>query len=390
MSRDAFRSLREREFADLGSGVFFDAASFGILPRRTVEAVAKLSAARTRAGGFIEEVLGEALERARTAAARLVGAGADEIVLAPNTSYGVNLASALVAAGEPGTVVVSEGEFPANVLPWLPLEEEGFRVERVPTDDLGRPDEERLRERLDRNDVRAFALSAVQFATGHRADVEGFGALCRERDVLFCVDAIQLLGAAPLDVEAARVDVLASGGQKWLCSPWGSGFAYVRRELQKRFEPPMVSWLSVDGATDFGRPLEYHLDFVPDGRKFELGTLGIQDYAGLARSVEMFLEVGVERVREHLLEVQRPLVEWIDAAPHAMAVSPLDPGRRAGIVSFRVPSPEGTAAVLRDAGFHISVREGAVRISPHLYNTVEEMEALVETLDGERAMQEGW
>lgn len=377
----SLESLRNDEFPDTGSGTYLDAAGFGLLPRSTVEVVSTLADARSRAGGIEEEDLGAALRRARRAAASLIGADTGEITLAPNTSYGVNLAVRLAAVGAPGTVVLSDGEFPANVLPWMSLESEGFRVVRVPADPLGRPDEERLLERLGDDDVRVFALSAVQFGSGHRADLETFGARCRERGILFCVDAIQALGAVPFDVRAARVDVLASGGQKWLCSPWGSGFAYVRRELRDRFDPPMVSWLSMEGATDLEAPAGYRYAFVPDGRKFELATLGIQDHAGMARSIEMLLSADPARIHRHVLRVLRPLERWVANADGAVQVTPSDPERRAGIYSFRVPALRRIAAALDDAGFHVAIRDGTIRVAPHLYNTQGEVERLVEVLD---------
>ncbi|MGD8320561.1 MAG: aminotransferase class V-fold PLP-dependent enzyme, partial [Gemmatimonadota bacterium] len=126
--------VRAREYPALGPGIFFNAASWGLLPRSAAEEVAGLTLRRNRAGGFDEDEFGLVQRRCRTAAARLIDASAEEIALAPNTSYGVNLAASLVGAGTPGTVLVSEGEFPANVLPWMALEARGFRVELVPVD----------------------------------------------------------------------------------------------------------------------------------------------------------------------------------------------------------------------------------------------------------------
>lgn len=380
MGAEPVADLRRSEYPDAGRGIYLNAASVGLLPRRTVEAVGRLTEARTRPGGFTKDDLGDALDRARTAAAGLVGASPEDISLAPNTSYGVNLAARLLAEREPGTVVVADGEFPANVFPWMALEEEGFRVERVPADALGRPDEARILERLEGDDVRAFALSSVQFSTGYRADLAPFGEVCRRRDVLFAVDAIQSLGVVPLDVEEAGIDVLASGGQKWLCSPWGSGFAYVAPRHRERFDPPLVSWLGMEGATDFDRLLEYRYRFAPDGRKYELATLGVQDYLGMAHSIEMFLEVGVPTVRRHLQRVQEPVWRWLRASEEAVAVTPDDPRKRAGIVSFRVPDRTRVVQALTGAGVECAVRDGAIRFSAHLYNTVEEMERVVEVL----------
>ncbi len=253
-------------------------------------------------------------------------------------------------------------------------------MERVPADELGRPREEALRRALDGKDVRAFALSVVQFSNGYLADVHAFGRLCRSRDILYCLDGIQALGAVPLDVGDLHVDVLASGGQKWLCSPWGSGFAYIRPDLHERFDPPMVSWLAKADAEDFSDLLRYRRAFLPDGRKFELGTLGIQDYVGMARAVGLLLEVGVERIHRHVQEVLEPLARWVAGSRHASSVTPLESERRGGIFTFRLPESEDVHRKLGEAGFTLALREGALRVSPHVYNTVEEMIGLVERL----------
>jgi selenocysteine lyase/cysteine desulfurase len=376
----ALEAVRAREYPGL-EGIFFNAASWGLLPRRTIAAVGELTARRNRWEGFDEAELGAIAARARTAAARLIGATAAEIALSPNTSFGVNLAAACVAQGAPGTVIVSAGEFPANVIPWLPLQARGFRVEIVPTGPDALPDEERLMRVLERGDVRALALSFVQFATGYRADLDALGHRCRDRGILFTIDAIQGLGAAPLDVRSSGIDVLACGGQKWLCSPWGSGFTFVDRRLRERFDPPMVSWLAMQGAADFSSLAGYTWAPLDDARRFELATLGLQDYLGMAVSIELILEIGPERIHEHLMGVHAPLLEWADARRDVVMVTPRDPGRRAGIISFRTPAPERTAAALSRARVVCAVREGAVRFAPHFYNTADEMRAVVEILE---------
>lgn len=373
--------VRAREYPGL-DGIFFNAASWGLMPRSSIAAVGELTRRRNRPRDFEEEEIARILGRARNAAARLIGAAADEVALSPNTSFGVNLAAACAAAGPPGTVLVSAGEFPANVIPWLPLEKRGFRVEIVPTVPPGVPDEDALAAALEREDVRALALSQVQFVSGYRADLDLLGARCRERGVLFAVDAIQGLGADPLDVKRARIDVLACGGQKWLCAPWGSGFAFVDGRLLERFDPPVMSWLAVEGATDFSSRTGYRSRPLADARRFELATLGLQDHLGLAVSIELLLEVGPARIRDHLRAVQAPLLEWIDSRRELTPVTPTHPERRAGIVSFRAPDGEALARALERAGIVCAVREGAIRFAPHFYNTVDEMRRAIDVMEG--------
>lgn len=378
---DVVGRVHRREYPDPPQGIFLNAASWGLVPRSAAEAAADLTLRRNRERGFEEEELGAIQRRCRGAVASLLNVDPGEIALAPNTSFGVNLAAALVGRGEVGRVLVSQGEFPANVLPWKALEARGFALEIVPTGVDGLPDEREIMRRLEGPDVRALAVSAVQYATGYYADLPALGDACRQRGILFCVDAIQALGAAPIDARAIHADVLAAGGQKWLCAPWGSGFAYVRRELQERFDPPMVSWLALEGATRFGEAARYDLTWLPDARKFELATLGLQDYLGLARSVEIFLEMGVAQVRRHIQDLHEPVLAWLDAHPEVKLVTPRDPERRAGILSFAPRSVESVAAGLRARGVVCGVRNGAIRLAPHFYNTRAEMEEVASILE---------
>ena len=355
-----------------------------MIPLSAADEVADLTLRRNRAHGFQEAELGGIQRRCRAAVATLLRVEASDVALVPNTSYGVNLAAWLVRAGPPGRIVVSAGEFPANVLPWKALVDDGFDVHVVDADPDGNPREDALLAALDAPSVRALAVSAVQFVTGYRVDLGALGAACRARDVLFCVDAIQAAGAVPFHPEAVHADVVACGGQKWLCGPWGSGFAWMRPALRAAFDPPMVSWLATADGADFDDMLHYRMEWRGDARKFELATNGIQDYLGLARSVEVLSEVGVEAVEAHLRAILRPLWAWIDRRPDVHAVTPRDPARQAGIVAVRSPGVERFLRALQDAGVVASVREGALRFAPHFYTTGQEMDRVVSVLDGVR------
>jgi selenocysteine lyase/cysteine desulfurase len=279
--------------------------------------------------------------------------------------------------------VVSDGEFPANVYPWLALERaRGVRTRVVPCRD-GLPDEGALLAALDEPGVRLLAVSWVQFATGHRAALARLGRACRERGVWFVVDAIQGVGAAPLDVRACDVDVLACGGQKWLLSPWGTGFAWVRRELATQLEPPAAGWISVRGAEDFGRLTDYDLAWRDDARRFEVGTLPHQDYVAFNESVALLLELGVDAVAEHVARLVGRVVEWALANPRlARLVTPADAAARAGIVALAPADFAAAADRLQRAGVVFSPREGMVRLAPHCFNTADEVDVALRALEG--------
>ncbi len=373
-------ALRAREFPAMRETTYLNAASVTPVPERTRAAVEAMTLRRSRIHEWEDADFGDTLQRARAAAARLVGADPDEIALGGNTSFGINLAAQCLPVRPGSVVVASDREFPANVYPWMGPASRA-RLEIVPTDPLGRPDEDRLLERLDRGDVAVFALSAVQFATGWRADLPKLGRFCRERGIFFVVDAIQSLGQIPLDVREAEVDVLATGGHKWLCAPFGTGFAYVRRELLPRMEPQVVGWASMQASADLSHLLDYRWGFVEEARKFEVATLPFHDLAGFAASLELLLEVGVERVRAHLAEILEPLAAWAAERPGTEVVSDLHPERRSGIFCFRPPSPERAFAALTDAGVTCVLREGAIRLSPHLYNDAADVERVIDVLE---------
>lgn len=373
-------ALRGREFPAVAESAYLNAASVTPLPERARAAAEAFTRKRTRIHELQDADFPEVAHRVRSAAARLVGAEPEEIALGGNTSFGVNLAAQCLPVAPGSTVVVSDREFPANVYPWMG---EGCpaRLEVLPTDARGLPDEDRILERLDRGDVSILAVSAVQFASGFRADLPRLGRACRERGVFFVVDAIQALGHLPLDVREAEVDVLATGGHKWLCGPFGTGFAYVRRELLSRMEPRVVGWTAMRASQDLSRLLDYRFDFVEEARKFEVGTLPFAELAGLAASVELLVEVGPERIEAHVRGLLDPLLAWLAEHPEVEVLSDTRPERRSGIFCFRPPEAEAVFARLREAGVVCALREGAVRLSPHLYNDAGDVARVIEVLE---------
>ncbi|MBT8337574.1 MAG: aminotransferase class V-fold PLP-dependent enzyme [Gemmatimonadetes bacterium] len=379
MTDSAIADFRRREYPEFDA-VFLNSASYGLLPRSTTDAVTSLTRRRNRPLGVPDAEPGAALRRARRAAGRLLDVPSREIALVPNTTFGIQLAANLVGAGPPGRIVVSAGEFPANVLPWLALESRGFTVDVVALRE-DRPDEDAMVARLSSGDVRAVSISAVQYASGVRADLARMGAACRRAGALFVVDAIQALGTVPLAPRELGIDVLATGGQKWLLAPWGSGFAWVAPHRWEHLPPPVVSWLAVEGGTSYTTRNGYALDYLGDARRFEPATLGVQDYLGLAVSLETLLELGLERIRAHHLAVQRPLVEWAEGREGVRLVTPVEEARRGGIVALDTRDPEGALRALENAGVRAAVRDGFLRFAPHVYVSVDEMERTVEVLD---------
>jgi len=240
-------------------------------------------------------------------------------------------------------------------------------------------DTELLARELEDERVAALTVSWVGFVTGARVDLAALGAMCRDRGVYFIVDAIQGLGPLTVDMRSTHVDIFACGAQKWLLSPWGSGFVYVRRDLVQQLEPHDVSWMDVKDSDDFTRLTDYDLTWREDARRFEFITLPFQDFAGMNASIELFHELGPSVVEQYVAGLADRIVSWA-ADRDVELVTPRDQRRRGGIVSVKPANARAVSDRLRAAGVSHSFREGAIRLSPHIYNTTAEIDAALELI----------
>ena len=280
---------------------------------------------------------------------------------------------------EPGDIVlVSDGEFPANVFPWRQLSDKGVRTELVPLTAEGWPDETRIKERMQDRTVRALTISHVQFHNGFTADLDSLSEVARGSGTWLVVDAIQALGHLPFDVRKTPVDILACGAQKWLLSPGGSGFVYVRRELVPELVSPFAGWSAFEGTTNFTTLCDYSGALRNDARRFELITLPFQDLLGMNHALDLLDELGVARIARHLEVIGGPVLEWADRRG-VRVMSPRG-ARSSGMVCLSAADLPGGLEALQAAGVATSVREGLLRLAPHCYNTIEEMSRVADLL----------
>ena len=354
---------------------FLDHAAVSPLPRRVRQAMARYVDHRGVTFGFKEEYESIA-PRLRAAIARLIGATPEEIAFVQNTSLGLNIAAQSLPLKPGDNVIFCDMEFPSNVYPWMLLERQrGVEARCIPHDGGGLTLEALEKHADDR--TRVVAVSSVEFLTGFRTDLEEMGAWCRERGIYFVVDGIQSVGAVPLDVRACYIDFLSCGGPKWLMGPIGIGFIYCRRELLEKITPPMAGCISVVGWEDWR---DYDLTFLPSAARFELGGYNLVGMAGLLAAVELLLEVGVEAIHAHTLHLTDLLAADLQRRGYRV-VSNREPARRSAILSFAVPGdPHEAHARLQAAGVAVSLRERYIRVSPHGYNTEEEVARVGEVL----------
>lgn len=309
----------------------------------------------------------------RSATAKMINAEPGEIAIVKNTSEGI----ATVALGfdwKPGDRVVAfREEFPANYYIWKKLEEwKGVRVQWLSCfDPLDRIAEAARGARL-------LALSFVQYLSGYRADLEAVGRICRDERVFFFVDAIQGLGAFPLDVRRMNIQALAADGHKWLLGPEGNGVLYIQQDWQDRIEPVEFGWTTVAGYADYA---SRDMALRKDAGRYECGTLNTIGCFGLRAGVELLLEVGVENVARQV----QFLTDRLAAGALAKGYETLcerTPATAAGIVSIRKAGIDSRMVwkQLREKGITAAPRQGYVRLSPHFYLSPSEIDRVIEEL----------
>ncbi len=361
-----------REFA------YLNHAGVAPISTRVEAALQRYSNEATRRGAFhYGDVYDAEIERVRRRAAQLVGADPEAIAFVKNTTEGLGI----VAAGldwQPGDHTVSFGlEYPSNVYPWWWLRDRGVETVLLPGRN-GRLPLEAVDRALENPRTRLLALSSVEYGSGYRHDLAALGRLCRDRGVLFCVDAIQSLGCLPLDVAECNIDFLAADGHKWLLSVEGCGIFYCALPVLDRIRPRIVGWRSVTDNTDYDR---YHLDLQPGAGRFEEGTPNTAGIFALGAAIDLILELGVGAIAERVLELTEQLSGELESRG-ATLLSPRGSGETSGIVSFRWADedPNRTAGRLRQAGVFGAVRRGGVRASPHFYNDTRDLEQLLAAL----------
>ncbi len=385
-----------KEFPALRNQVFLDSACVSLAPQRAVDKLRAFldMAATCPSGSATQQHLDMDAMRsaARPPLAKLINASEDDIALMESTTQGMSLVANAIPLKRGDRVVVCDLEFVAVALPWVQKRQEiGIEIDVVPNRN-GQILVEDIEAAITAN-TRVVAISSVQWSNGFLCDLDALSRLCRGRGLFLIVDAIQQIGAIPLDVQKTPVDAIACGGHKWLLAPFGCGFLYLSKDFRAKVTPPLAGYLSEvepeDGwGTYFRTPTikpvrEY--DFVDAARRWDAG--GTANYPGaiaLAESAGLINEIGIEKVGEHVLCLTDYLIDSLQQQGVEI-VTPLDRRNRSSIVTFTVGDVDQNVALVDYLQQHkvlVSLRYtsgvGGVRVACHLFNNREDIGRLVE------------
>ena len=369
---ESIEKVREN-FPIVKNKIFMNHAAHSPLPKPVFESM--LEYLKEASEQWVAET---DLEMAKKLFAKLINAKPEEIAFVPNTSTGLNIVANMLDYSEGSNVVTTDLEFPSVVYPWL-RKKLGVKVKYVNNVD-GKILHEDFENAVD-DDTAAIVVSHVEYANGFRNDLSFLSKLAHEHNAYLVVDAIQSAGAIKIDVKRDDVDFLITACYKWLLGPSGIGFLYVKEELIEKFEPPMVGWASVEPqvfeTVDFWDI--WNLRLSKTASRFEVGGPNVIGCIGAAAALKLILGYGIEKIENRILDLTDYLIDRVREAGWKLQ-TPEEKSYRSGIVNFLIDKPMERVEQLAKKGIIVSARANGIRVSPHFYNTEEEIDQLVSEL----------
>ena len=371
-------STKHPEFPLTDELIYLNHAAVGPWPKRTSGAVIKFAEQNTRYGShFYLDWLNKEVELRAQLQALLNSPSADDIALVKNTSEALSFVAYGLTWRPGDNIVSSNEEFPSNRLPWESLADQGVEFRQADLHSSDTP-EDALFALVDGN-TRLLTISSIQFASGLRMDLERIGEFCKRRGILFCIDAIQSLGAVQFDVQAYQADFVMADGHKWMFGPEGLGVFYTTPESRDKLKLTQYGWHMMKDIHNYeNQPWEIH----PAARRFECGSPNMLGIHAFSASLSLLLETGMAAVEAQVLEKSDYLIDAIDKNGQLVLLSGQHSRLKSGIVIFkhRTVANEVLYKHLQDNGVVCALRGGGIRFSPHFYNTLEEIDRALELM----------
>jgi len=355
--------------------VYFNHASTGPISSRVKESINELLYLKSE--GKIDDY-NELLRRAdesKQLLGKMLNTTADRFAFTSNTSSGLNILAQGIRWKNGDRIILGNVEFPANVYPFLNLSDIGVEVDFVKSKN-GIVTAEDLISSITTK-TKLISVSYVQFLSGYRIDLEKLGTTCKEKGIVLSVDATQGLGALTLDVQKCNIDFISCGTQKWMLGLQGMAFIYISEELQSKLKTASVGWLSVENAWDL---IDYNSTLKKTANRYQPGTLNTFGIYAINASLKLFDEFGFNNVEDQVLLNSIYLIEKLTETGFTPILQKCNKKNLAGIISIRKEDAENIFSYLQAKNIEIAVREGIVRLSPHFYNTKDEIDKVVAEL----------
>ena len=376
--KDKFQSAREM-FPHTDGIVYFNTAAYGPLPEKTKRAIVENIDLRLAVEKEDIRQMYALKDSLREDFASLIGAEAGQIGLSMNTSMGLNLAAYGLPLQEGDEILVSDVEFPAAVYAWRGASEtKKLKVTFVKSTD-NKFDLSELEKVLNEK-TKVIIVSFVQFFNGYKPNLAAISELCKKHDIYFVVDGIQGVGAEPINVKELGIDILACGCQKWLISPYGSGFFYISDSVKDQLIPQSITWYAADWQLNHTDLFKYDLPYFDTAEKFEAGYYATLNMLGMKAAIDIIAELGVENIQKHNHALIDRLVSYLKETEFYEIKSSLVENERSSIFTFTCDNHDLLFKYLLENRVKVANREGSIRISVHLFNNENDIDKLIEVL----------
>lgn len=324
--------------------------------------------------GYLKEA-----EKVKQGIAAMINSSPDRIAFTDSTTNGLNYLAQGLCLKKGDRILLNDIEFPANVYPFMNLQKEGIEIDFVKSAN-GIVTAEDVINSI-KPETKIVAISMVQFLSGYRVDLEKIGKVCREKGIIFSVDAIQGLGSVRLDVVKDNIDFISCGTQKWMLGLQGLAFIYISKELQEKINPRYVGWLGVQDAWNL---LDYKLELKSSSEGLQTGTVSVIGVYALSAALDLFNQFGWEDIEKEVIANTKYFMKKLDEIGLKPLLANQPDERLSGIVSIKSDDAQKLFETLTSEKIFTAVREGVLRISPHFYNSTEDIDRVIEVLSNKQ------
>jgi len=372
-----------KDFGPFENAIWLNCAHQGALPRVAAIEAEEAIAWKRAPWNLTTERFSFVPQRLRQAIGRLIGAPADEVILGNSASYGLHLLANGMRWQDGDEILLMQGDFPSDILPWLALEQRGVRVRLIrPEGPVLQPEE--LLGNITTS-TKLLCLTLVHSLSGFVVDAEALGTICRRHGITFVLNVSQALGVRRISVANMPVDAITSVGFKWLCGPYGTGFCWIKPELLASLNYNQAYWLAMQTADDLAKePNIPALRSDLGARRYDVfGTANFFNFKPWAAAIEYLLSQGLENIEAYSNQLVTRLIEGVDAERYDIH-SPRSGAERSTLVFISHKQPERNSQIheeLRRRRIFIAQRAGKLRLAPHLYNTQAEIDEALSTLN---------
>lgn len=352
--------------------IYFNHASTGPLSTKVKEAIDRLLLDKNE--GKIDDYneLVQKVNESKQLLAKMLNTTPSRIAFTENTSSGLSILAQGIKWNKGDGIILNDVEFPSNVYPFMNLQDKGVEIDFVKSEN-GVVTANDIINTI-KPETKLISVSYVQFLSGYRIDLEKLGTVCREKEIILSVDAIQGLGAINIDIEKCKVNFISCGTQKWLLGMQGMGFIYISKELQDKIDASFVGWLSVENAWDL---LDYNYKLKRTANRFQPGTLNTIGVYALNASLKMFDEFGFENIERQVLSNSKYFIDRLIDAEFNPVLKDYNEEKLSGIISLKRDNAGDIFNYLSKKDIICAVREGYLRFAPHFYNTEKEIDKVV-------------